>query len=63
MGITEGKRLIGRSRCRWDDKMEEHDGKGWIGLFWLRTGTHGGHLFKAVINFVALYNEGDYLTS
>jgi hypothetical protein len=64
VGVPEGKRLLGRSRCRWDDKMDlkEQEGKGWIGFFWLRTGTHGGNLFKALINFVVLYSEGDFMT-
>jgi hypothetical protein len=64
VGITEGKRLLGRSRCRWDGKtdLKEQDGKGWSEFFWLRTGPHGGNLFKAVINFAVLYNEEDFLT-
>jgi hypothetical protein len=63
VGIPKGKRLVGRSRCRWDNKtdLKEQDGKRWSGFFWLRTGPHGGNLFKAVINFTVLYN-GDFLT-
>jgi len=62
--IPEGNRLLGRSRCRWNNKMDlkEQDGKGWSGFFRLRTGQHGGSLFKAVINFTVLHNEGDFLT-
>ena len=44
----EGKRPLGRPRLRWEDniKMDLQDvmGWGWIGLFWLRIGTGGGHL-------------------
>jgi hypothetical protein len=38
VGKPEGKRLLGRSRCRWDNniKMDLQEvgcgGKGWIGL-------------------------------
>jgi hypothetical protein len=37
----EGKRPLGRPRCRWVDniKMDLKDGLIWTGLMWLRTGT------------------------
>ena len=44
----EGKRPVGRPRCRWEDNIkmdlqewEEVVGTGWS---WLRIGTGGGHL-------------------
>jgi hypothetical protein len=48
MGKLEGKRPLGRPRCRWQDnvKMSLQE-LGWgkrTGLIWLRKGTGGGHL-------------------
>jgi hypothetical protein len=45
----EGRRPLGRPRCRWVGNInmnlrERHDGMAWIGLIWLRTGTSGGLL-------------------
>jgi hypothetical protein len=46
VGKPEGKRPLGRSRCRWEDgiKMDLREiGLGvWIRFDWLRTGTGGG---------------------
>jgi hypothetical protein len=39
VGKQEGKRPLGRPRCRWVD-----NGMEWIGLIWLRIGTSGGLL-------------------
>jgi hypothetical protein len=48
VGKREGKRPLGRLRCRWEDniKMDLREvGVGvWTGPSWLRTGTVGGHL-------------------
>jgi hypothetical protein len=48
VGKPEGKRPLGRPRCRWEDnirwifrKLEGVVGTGWS---WLRIGTGGGHL-------------------
>jgi hypothetical protein len=47
VGKPEGKRLLGRQRCRWVDNIKwilgryEYDGMVWSGLIWLRTGTSG----------------------
>jgi hypothetical protein len=48
VGNPEGKRPLGRPRCRWEDntemdleEVEEVVGTGWS---WLRIGTGGGHL-------------------
>jgi len=44
----EGKRLLGRTRCRWEDNIKvdsQEVGMGlWTGSSWLRIGTGGGHL-------------------
>jgi hypothetical protein len=46
----EGKRRLGRQKCRWVDNikmaLEEigWDGIVWIGLIWLRIGTSRGLL-------------------
>ena len=43
----EGKKLLGRFMCRWEDiKMifRKRDVGAWTGSVWLRTGTGGGHL-------------------
>ena len=45
---SEGMRLFGRSRRRWEDNIKidiQEVGCGaWTGLIWLRIGTGGGHL-------------------
>jgi hypothetical protein len=45
VGKPEGKRPLGRPRCRWMDKIKvdlKRDRMGWYGLMWLRIGTSGG---------------------
>jgi hypothetical protein len=46
---SEGMRLFGRSRRRWEDNIKidiQEVGCGaWTGLIWLRIGTGGGHLY------------------
>jgi hypothetical protein len=47
VGKPEGKRPLGRPRRRWVDNIKmdlRWDGRVWIGLIWLRTGTSGGLL-------------------
>jgi hypothetical protein len=39
VGKPEGKRRLGRPRCRW--VLEKKDGMVWTGLIWLRIGTSG----------------------
>jgi hypothetical protein len=45
VGKPEGKRPLGRPRCRWVDNirmdLERWDGVMWTGLVWLRIGTGG----------------------
>jgi hypothetical protein len=45
VGKPEGKRPLGRPRCRWVDNIRmdhgEWDGVMWTGLIWLRIGTGG----------------------
>jgi hypothetical protein len=43
MGKPEGKRPLGRPRCRWKDnsRMKRYDGVVWTGLFCLKIGTSG----------------------
>jgi hypothetical protein len=44
VGKPEGKRPLGRPRCRWEDNIKrdlQQVGTGWSGL---RIGTGGGHL-------------------
>jgi hypothetical protein len=43
-GKTEGKRLLGRPRCRWEDYTEmdlKYEGRVWTGFMWLRMRTIG----------------------
>jgi hypothetical protein len=45
MAKPEGKRPLGRSRCRWVDNIKtklRENGVVFIGLVWLRIGTNGG---------------------
>jgi hypothetical protein len=48
VGKSEGKRLLERPRCRWDDNIKvdlQEVGWGtWIALIWVRVGTGDGHL-------------------
>jgi hypothetical protein len=48
VGKPEGKRPLGRLRCRWEDNIRmdlQEVGWGvWSGLSWLRIGTGGGQL-------------------
>jgi hypothetical protein len=48
MGRPEGRRPLGRPRCKWEDNIKmdfkELDGMAWPGLIWLRIGTGGGLL-------------------
>jgi hypothetical protein len=45
VGKPEGKRPLGRPRCRWEGniKMDLQE-VGYVGISWLRIGTAGGHL-------------------
>jgi hypothetical protein len=44
--VTEGKRSMGRPRCRWKDniKMDLQEVGVLTGLSWLRIETGGSHL-------------------
>jgi hypothetical protein len=48
VGKPEGKRPLGRPRCRWEDNIKmdlQKVGGGVVGTewSWLRIGTDGGH--------------------
>jgi hypothetical protein len=49
MGKPEGKRPLGKPRCRWEDNIklnyQEVGGGRGTGWSWLRIGTGGGHLW------------------
>jgi hypothetical protein len=44
-GESEGKRPLGRPRCRWqiilEWILERYSGKMWTGFIWFRIGTSG----------------------
>ena len=48
MRKPEGKKPLGRPRCRWEDNIKMHVqemGLGvWTGSSWLRIAKGGGHL-------------------
>jgi hypothetical protein len=50
VGKPEGKRPLGRPRCRWVDNIKMDlreigwDGMEWIGLIWFRVGISEGLL-------------------
>jgi hypothetical protein len=47
VGRPEGKRPLGRPRCRWVNNIKidlRWDGVVWAGLIWLRIGNGGGLL-------------------
>jgi hypothetical protein len=45
VGNPEGKRPLGRPRCRWEDniKVDLQEVGVWTGLSWLRIETGGGN--------------------
>jgi hypothetical protein len=49
VGRPEGRRPLGRPRCRWEDNiktdLQEVGWGAWTGLIWLRIGTGGGLLW------------------
>jgi len=46
VGKPEGKKPLGRPRCRWEDniKMDLQEVGIWTGLIWFGIGTGGGQL-------------------
>jgi hypothetical protein len=45
VGKPEGKRPVGRTRCRWVDNIKKDLREiVWTGLIWLRIETSGGLL-------------------
>jgi hypothetical protein len=48
VGRSEGRRLLGRPRRRWEDNikmdLQEVGWEAWTGMIWLRIGTGGGLL-------------------
>ena len=48
VGKPEGKKSLGRTRCRWKDNikrdLQEVGWEAWTGLIWLRVGIDGGRL-------------------
>jgi len=47
VGISEGKRTLGRPRRRWEDmkmNLQYLGWEAWAGFLWPRTGTGVGHL-------------------
>ena len=41
----EGKRSLGRPRCRWKMDLQDAGWGAWTRFVWLRTGTGGGLLW------------------
>jgi hypothetical protein len=46
VGKPEGKRPLGRFRCRWEDniKIDLQEVGAWTGLSWFRIRAGGGHV-------------------
>jgi hypothetical protein len=46
VGKSEGKKPLGRPRCRWEDNIKNdlHEVGVWTGMSWLRIETGGRHL-------------------
>ena len=48
MGKPEGRRPLGRPKCRWDNNikidLQEVGSVAWTGFIWLMMGTDDGHL-------------------
>jgi hypothetical protein len=65
MGIPEGKRPLGRRKCRWEDNIKIYLEVGWghgLDLSGSRWGQVTGFV-NAVMNFRVLENAGFFLTS
>jgi hypothetical protein len=65
VGKPEGKRPLGRPRCRWlyyikMDLRKREDGMVWIGLMWLRIGRA---FMNTVMNLRVPLNAGKFLSS
>jgi hypothetical protein len=53
VGKPEGKRQLGRPRCRWEDNIKmDHGEIGWGNMdwMWLRIGTSGGAFVNMMLN-------------
>jgi hypothetical protein len=52
VGNTEGKRLLGRSRCRWENniKMDLRE-MGWCGMDWIHLAQDRDQ-WQALVNMV-----------
>jgi hypothetical protein len=64
-GRPEGKRLLVRRNCRWDDNIKmdlKLDGEAWTGLICLGLGTGGGAC-ESGNEPSGLLNAGYFLTS
>jgi hypothetical protein len=67
VGKPEGKRPLGRPRCRWKDNINMYlQGLGYGGMDWIDLAQDKGRwwaLLNAVTNLRVPYNAGNFLTS
>ena len=67
VGKTEGKRLLGKPRCRWEDNIKvDHQEVGCGGLNWTKLAEDKDRwraLVNAVMNLRVQLNAGNFLTS
>jgi hypothetical protein len=61
----EGKRPLGRPRCRWVDNIKMHVGEiGWDGMDWIDMAQNKGQwraLVSTILNLRVPYNFGEVL--
>jgi hypothetical protein len=64
VGKTEGKRSLGRPRCRWVDNIRMDLGEiGWGGMNWIGLAQYRDQ-WRAVVHVVMnLWNAGKFLIS
>jgi hypothetical protein len=65
VGNPEGKRPLGRPRCRWVDniKMDLRE-IGWDGVYWIDMAQDRDQwraLVNTVLNLLVPYNAGEFL--
>jgi hypothetical protein len=60
---SEGKTLLGRPRCRWENNIEMYLKEiGWKGVDWMHLAQNRDQL-RAFMNLRVPYNAGNFLTS
>jgi hypothetical protein len=67
LGKPEGRRILGRPRCRWEDNIKmDLQGVGFVGMDWIEVAQDRDRwraLVIAVMNIQVPQNAGNFLSS